>query len=247
VTTTAKALQVLRLFKEGRTMVRASDVEAGLSVSCATAYRYMADLEAAGLIERTAAGLYVLGPEVVELDRLIRENDPLIAAASDLMKTLAERTGGAILLARLHSRKVMCVHEVRGRFSPPHVSYERGRCMPLYCGATSKAILAHLPAADLHQLVRSDSARLRKAGLPDTFEPLQTLMAQLRERKVCTSAGEVDHDARGFATAIHQGNQLLGSLSVVLWKGAPEIREAAVADQVLRAALRIQGRLETPR
>jgi DNA-binding IclR family transcriptional regulator len=245
MTTTAKVLQVLRLFKDGRTVLRIGDVMEHLEVSCATAYRYLGDLELAGLVERTSASQYVLGSEVVELDRLIRENDPLIAAARDLMTLLAERTGGTVLLARLHGRKVMCVHEVRGRFAPPHVSYVRGRSMPLFRGATSRAILACLPVDTLRALVADEGERLQQAGLPDSLEQLQAVLAGIRQRKVCSSLGEVDPQAHGWAAPVFSRQQLLGSLSVVLWSGAPQVQGERVGDQVLRAALRLQGRLES--
>lgn len=244
MTTTAKVLQVLRLFKEGRTVLRVCDVMERLHVSCATAYRYLGDLESAGLVERTATSQYVLGNEVVELDRLIRENDPLIAAARELMETLAERTGGTVLLARLHGLKVMCVHEVRGRNAPPHVSYERGRSMPLYRGATSRAILACLPEEQLRALVEADARKLREAELPDSLEQLQSVLAAIRQRKVCSSLGEVDPQAHGWAAPVFNRQQLLGSLSVVLWSGTAQVQCERVGDQVLRAALRLQGRLE---
>jgi len=247
MTTTAKVLQVLQLFSDDRTQLRASDVIAELGVSSATAYRYMADLEEAGLIERSSVNQYVLGPTIVELDRQIRENDPLLAAAVDIMKTLSERTGGTALLSRLHGRKVVCVHEVRGRFSPAKVSYERGRAMPLYRGATSKIILAHLDADTLRELTKDDAAELRKAGLPTGFEALSNALGTLRADKVAHTAGEVDRGAMGWAVAIHQGRHLLGSLSVVLSSSAPNPSPQRIADQVLRAALRIEGRLESPR
>ena len=247
MTTTAKVLQVLRLFKRGIKHLRAVDVETELGVSCATAYRYLGDLEEAGLIERTSVGLYVLGPEIVELDRLIRINDPLIDAATEVMRTLSERTGGVVLLSRLHSRKVVCVYEVRGRYGPPHVSYERGRAMPLYRGATSKAILAHLPADVLRELVRDDGEELRRAGLPDDFPGLSAAMAHIRRSQVCVSVAEVDSEARGWAAPIFHGQSLLGSLSVVMWADAPQLNLQRIADQVHRAALRIAGRLEGPR
>jgi len=246
MTTTAKVLQVLQLFK-GRKQLRAIDVVDALAVSTATAYRYIADLEEAGLIERASINEYVLGPTIVELDRQIRENDPLLAAASEIMKTLSERTGGTALLSRLHSRKVVCVHQVRGRFSPPHVSYERGRAMPLYRGATSKIILAHLDADTLRALTKGDSADLRKAGLPSSFDALSELLATLRAEKVCATVGEVDRGAMGWACALHQGKHLLGSLSVVMSRTAPIANPKGIADQLLRAALRIEGRLEAPR
>lgn len=245
MTTTAKALQVLRLFKQGFAQVRSVDVVRELKVSCATAYRYLADLEEAGMIERATSGLYVLGPEIVELDRLIRINDPLIEASNAVMKTLAERTEGAVLLSRLHSRKVVCVAQVRGRLAPPHLSYERGRAMPLYRGATSKVMLAHLRPDLLRDLLRDDPQGFRQAGLPDTFEALSEAMVSIRSGKVCQTSSEVDTDANGWAAPLRQGQTLLGSLSVVIWAQAPNVNAEHIADQVLRAALRIEGRLET--
>jgi DNA-binding IclR family transcriptional regulator len=247
MTTTSKALQILQLFKRGYKQVRACDVEKVLGVSSATAYRYLADLEAAGLVERTSIGQYVLGPEIVELDRLIRVNDPLIEAAGEIMKTLAERTGGVVLLSRLHSKKVVCVHQVRGRHSPPNMSYERGRAMPLYRGATSKVILAHLPPEALRDIMRDDAEELRRANLPDDFDALAAAMERIRREKVCVTSAEVDPEARGFAAPIHHAQALLGSLSVVMWINAPNVNPPRIADQVLRAALRIEGRLEAQR
>jgi len=247
MTTTGKVLQVLQLFSDERKQLRAVDVVEALGISSATAYRYMADLEEAGLIERSSVNQYVLGPAIVELDRQIRENDPLIAAASEIMKTLSERTGGTALLSRLHGRKVVCVHQVRGKLSPAQVSYERGRAMPLYRGATSKIILAHLDEQTLREIAKKDAAALRKAGLPSGFDALSGVLAAMRDDKVYATAGEVDEEAMGWAVAIHQGRHLLGSLSVVMSRSAPNPQPQRIADQLLRAALRIEGRLESPR
>jgi DNA-binding IclR family transcriptional regulator len=244
MTTTAKVLQVLQLFKQGQERLRASEVMDYLGVSSATAYRYLADLEAAGLLERASMNEYVLGPTVIELDRIIRENDPLIAAAREIMKTLSERTGGTALLCRLHGSKVVCVHQSPGRLAPQTVSYERGRAMPLFRGATSKAILAHLPPQALREIVQLHAAELRHAALPATFEALERAMEQIREAKVFATAGEVDAQAMGWAVALRQGKHLLGSLSLVLARGSASadlLRR--VPDQVLRAGLRIEGRL----
>ena len=242
---TAKVLDVLRLFTEQRPQLRAADVARLLGVSSATAYRCIADLDSAGLVERAASGQYVLGPAIVELDRQIRINDPLIAAATEVMHTLAERTGGSVLLARLHGLKVVCVHQVRGRSSPLMVSYDRGRAMPLYRGATSKVILAHLDADALKRLVATDAAGLRKAGLPTRFDALRDHLATIRAAKVYATAGEVDLEAMGWAAPIHDGKQLLGSLSAVVSRTTPPESGQRIADQVLRAALRIEGRLQS--
>lgn len=240
---TARVLEVLSFFDEHRRHLRAIDVARLLDVSEATAYRCIADLESAGLLERVGTGDYVLGPAIVELDRHIRVGDPLIAAAADVMQSLAERSGGTVLLCRLHGLKVLCVHQVRGRHGPAEMSYERGRPMPLYKGATSKIILAHLGDEMLRTLVARDWASLKRAGLPASYGALSAYLAELRAKKVSTAAGEIDPGAMGWAAAIHQGKQLLGSLSIVISSATPEINIARLSDQVFRAALRIEGRL----
>lgn len=243
MSTTAKVLQVLQLFSEARTQLRAADAAALLGLSTATIYRYMADLEQAGLIERTSSSHYVLGPAIVELDRQIRIHDPLIAAATDVMEGLSERTGGTALLCRLHGLKVMCVHEVRGPQCPPRLSYERGRAMPLYRGATSKIILAHLSPEALLELMQRDAASLHESDLPTDMPALISHLAELRREKVCITTGEVDRDAKGWGVALHQGRHLLGSLSVVMSRTVPNDAER-ISDQLLRAMLRIEGRLQ---
>ncbi|MES2183281.1 MAG: helix-turn-helix domain-containing protein [Pseudomonadota bacterium] len=246
MTTSAKVLQVLRLFTQGRKQLCITDVIELLDVSQATAYRYLVDLEEAGMIERANPNQYVLGPTVVELDRQVRIHDPLIAASAEIMKNLSERIGGTALLSRLHGRRVMCVHQTTGRFSPVSVSYERGRAMPMYRGATSKIILASLDPASLRDIVRQDAGELRQAGLPATFEALNAFLATIRSAGVCHASGEIDKDVVAWATAIHHGKTLLGSLSVVIDRNAPIPEIKSVADKLVRAALRIESRLELP-
>ena len=62
---------------------------------------------------------------------------------------------------------------------------------------------------------------------------------------MCFAAGEVDPEAMGWAVAIHDGRHLLGSLSVVMARSTPDTATQRIGDQVLRAALRIEGRLQS--
>jgi len=242
---TANVLQVLHLFTQARHQVRVAEIARLLDVSSATAYRYVAELEHTGFIESAATGVYVLGPAIVELDRQIRLHDPLIAAASDIMRTLSERTGGTTILARLHASKVVCVDQVRGRHGPKAVSYERGRAMPLYRGATSTVILAQLDRDAIRALAERDASEIRKAGLPTNPQALAERLRALGEKLVAHTQGEVDADALGWAIAIQHGKHLLGSLSVVMSRDAPDLAPQRIAEQLRRAALRVQGRLDS--
>jgi DNA-binding IclR family transcriptional regulator len=240
---TANVLEVLRLFSAGRQHLRPAEIMETLGISSATAYRYIAELEQTGLIENSSPGRYVLGPAIVELDRQIRLNDPLIAAAAEVMKSLSERSGGTTILARLHGLKVVCVDQVKGRRGPPSVSYERGRAMPLYRGATSTVILAHLDDATVRRLAEQDATAIHRARLPQDGDALLQHLAAIRAQGVAASDSAVDADTRGWAAPVFQGKRLLGSLSVVMDRRAPDINAQNVIELVRRAALRVQARL----
>jgi len=243
-----RMLRILGLFSLERRVITPEWLIEELGVSRASIYRDLSQLARAGMLERVADRGYVLGPMVVELDRQIRLADPLLEAAQELPTKLAEDTGGTILLCRFHGSKVMCIHQVNGHNPALSVSYERGRAMPLYRGATSKIILAYLPPAQLKQLWGSERQTLVAAGLPDDYAQLAKVLAALRQTGYCVTEGEVDPDAVGFAVALRDGEHLLGSLSVVMPAATltAALRKSTLS-RLQSTAGRIEGRLQDQR
>ena len=241
---TNRMLRILRLFKLSRPVITPEWLMESLGVSRASIYRDLSQLVKAGMLERVADRGYVLGPLVVELDRQIRLTDPLLEAADELLDKLAKEIGGAVLLCRLHGGKVMCIQQVNGRNPALSVSYERGRAMPLYRGATSKIILASLPPSQLKQLWATEREQLVAAGWPDDYAQLSQLLADIRSAGYCATEGEIDREAAGFAVAIKDGEHLLGSLSVVIPAAmlTPTLRKTTL-NRLQSAAGRIEGRL----
>jgi DNA-binding IclR family transcriptional regulator len=244
----SRLLRILGLFDLERPVITSEWLMQELGVSRASIYRDLGQLADAGMLERVADRGYVLGPRVVELDRQIRLADPLLQAAEALLDRLAQETGGTVLLCRLHGSKVLCIHQVKGEHAALAVSYDRGRAMPLYRGATSKIILAGLPQAQLKQLWLAEGRALAAAGLPDDFAQLLKLLRGMRELGYCLTEGEVDTDAAGLAVALRDGGHLLGSLSIVLPAAAlsPALRKTALS-RLQSTADRIEGRLQDQR
>jgi DNA-binding IclR family transcriptional regulator len=109
-----------------------------------TCYRYLKVLQAAGFLTPVAQGAYILGPRIIELDRQQRLRDPIYMAGGPPMKQLASRTGHSTLLCMLYSDTVMCVREEISPNAPTGL-FSRGQKRPLFHGAASKVIMAHLP------------------------------------------------------------------------------------------------------
>jgi len=186
-------------------------------VSATTAYRYFKRLTGAGLLSPVSRANYVLGPTIVQMDRQIQICDPMLRAARPVMNDLVQYAthGSLLLLSRLFHDRVMCVLAV-GRGRHEAVQYDRGRLLPLFRGATSKIILAHLPPRTLKSLFARNAAAIAEAGLGDTWGEFRQRLAALRRDGVAVAYGELEVDRAGIAAPIFEGRSILGSLSFVL-------------------------------
>lgn len=200
-----------------------------LGLSSSTAYRYFSSLTSAGLIEPIMPGLYVLGPAIVELDRQIRLNDPVLNVARPIMQELVAATDGKgiALLCRRYRQQVMCVHQDFAGNYDPDVSYERGRPMDLLMGAASRVILAHMPSRALKPIFTAHAPRIEAAGLGDSWDAFRKSMKQIRTAGVYVSRAQVDAGRVGISAPVfHPHDQVVGSLSIVL-------RDADASPQVI--------------
>jgi DNA-binding IclR family transcriptional regulator len=227
-----RLLAVLALFSAEQTQWTVEAAAEQIGVSTTTTYRYFKQLTKAGLISPVAGAGYTLGPAIIQMDRLIQSNDPMLKAARGVMINLVGHAaeGSTVLLCRLFHDRVMCVHQIMGRGPQEPVSYERGRLMPLYRGATSKIILAHLPGRALKSLLAHHAAEIADAGLGTGWEEFRRGLAAIRRAGVSVSRGEIDPGRIGVAAPIFDSDRaVLGSLSLAL--------PAAHADATLLARL----------
>jgi DNA-binding IclR family transcriptional regulator len=214
-----RLLAALALFSIERPQWAVDDAAEALGVSATTAYRYFKQLTAAGLISPVAGAGYTLGPAIVQMDRQLQATDPMLIAARAVMVDLIQHAteGSTVLLCRLFHDRVMCMHQVMGRGPQAPVSYERGRLMPLYRGATAKIILAHLPARTLKSLFAHHAGEITAAGLGRNLDDFRNAMATLRRAGVCISHGEIDPGRTGIGAPIFdREHAVLGSLSLAL-------------------------------
>ncbi len=237
----------MQLFDLNKPVVSTAELIEVLGVSRATVYRDLAQLERAGFLERVSQRGYALGTQIVELDRQIRLADPLLGASQPLMRAMARQTGGVVLLCRLQANKVMCIHQEPGP-GATFVSYERGRAMPLYRGATSKIILANLPETAIDALWVRDTSAITESRLPSSLSALKKYLSQLRDARLCVTGGEVDEGVTGLAVPLLDGSKLLGSLSVVIQTDSLNaVNRKKIEAELARVARRIEARMEEAR
>ncbi|MES2264255.1 MAG: IclR family transcriptional regulator C-terminal domain-containing protein [Pseudomonadota bacterium] len=245
--TTDRSLSLLKLFTLERPAWTADQAAAMLDVSMATVYRYLMALEDIGLIATASPGRYVLGPAIIQLDRQIQLTDPLLIAARPVMADLASYAppGSVVLLCRPFSGRVLCIHQLASQGPLPAVSYDRGRPMPMFLGATSKIILAHLATRHLKSLYQDQHEAARAAGLGDTWEAFRSNMSALRKQGYAQSQGEVDPGVLGLSVAILGAErQVLGGLSYVVPDGTDRNLAARLVALLQASARAVEAALE---
>lgn len=238
-----RLLSILDLYSEGEPIWTLEEIIRETGYARSTAYRYVKELCDSGLLISIGKGAHVLGPRIIEFDRLIRNTDPLLIAAQKIMPDLHQEFGGGVLLlSSLYGDKVLCIHQ-EPLVTDFSVSYTRGRPMPLFYGATAKIILANLPERKLLKLFHNHQIEIAKAGLGEQWEDFKQQLAAMRHAGYCISKGEVDPGATGIGTAIFaDDNSVIGSLTQV-YMGGKKVPDASIQDRMIEGCARISAEI----
>jgi DNA-binding IclR family transcriptional regulator len=223
-------LAVLDVFKPDNPVCTAEDVSAGLGYSLGTAYRYIRELVASGLLARTETG-FCLGPRIIELDLAIRQCDPVLAASQPMMRELRDRFGCDVLLIQFFNDRVVVSHHVQGddRIT---VSYGRGKVMPLFRGAGSKVLLAALPRARQRRLYEAYAGRIAAEGLGEDWKSFRKALDRFETDRYAISIEELDKGNVGVGVPIggtQHGLVLVFSTNRYTVLDKAMVREATIA------------------
>jgi DNA-binding IclR family transcriptional regulator len=205
---------VLRLYTVERHSWTVQAMADALGSPTSTVYRAVSELVKAGMLEASPESRYRLGAVFVEFDRLTRLTDPLVQSGRDVLAdTVAQARVPCVgLLARLYNGTVMCIADEATPGIDFRSSYERGRPMPLTRGATSKAILAHVPARRLAVLLNAHAQD--GEATPGSF---REALAEIRRRGFAVTRGEIDTGLVGLAAPVVSAPLgLVASLSLVV-------------------------------
>jgi DNA-binding IclR family transcriptional regulator len=189
-----KALDILALFDRNRPEWAEHEVARQLALPTSTAHRLLASLRSRGYVVRVAGGRYRLGPASVALG--LRAGDqPVGPALRSAMERVAAETGETALVAvRDPGGNGLLILD---RIESPHrlrIALEVGHVCPLHAGAASKALLAHLPPAEIERVVSGPLPRIGPRTITDRGMLLRDLegvrrLGHARSREEATEGG----------------------------------------------------------
>lgn len=232
----SRILQVLGLFRDRPWPLTVEEIAHETQVSQSSAYRDVQELCRTGFLDPVIGAGYVLGPAFIEYDRLLRQGDTLIPIASREMRRLLDATTqrATAILCRRYRDTVMCVHQEHGTAPHPITTYERGVAMPLFAGASSKVVLAHLEDRALKRIYLDNEDTIRARLGHGDWNTFKAEVRAIRRDGVVATVSEVAPGRAGVAAPVLVNRQVIAGISLVLAAddlegSAPAFRAAVIA------------------
>jgi DNA-binding IclR family transcriptional regulator len=209
-----RTLDVLGAFDERHRRLTLTRLAARSDLSPPTTLRIVRRLLAAGALERTDDGSYVVGRRLWDIGLLAPVQTGLREVAAPFLQDLQAATRATVHLAERDGDQVLYLDRLSGVASVPVVSRVGSR-LPMHATGVGKVLLAHAPA-DVQQRVLADLQRLT----PYTIVTPGTLARQLdrvRRDGFATTREELTLGACSVAVPVRDADgDVVAALGVVV-------------------------------
>lgn len=222
----SRVAQILRLLAPSRQTLRTSDIVEQLDLQRPTAHRYLASLASVGLLERCEAGVYRVGPLMVELGAIALRSLRVLDVCAATMQALADEAHETVVLSVWGGMGpvVIQVHEDPQRLV--QLSVRVGSRLPLVAAQSQvffahledrvalQDLIGHLDSEERRRLHHNGEAIRRRGFAVDSrvFEGIRTLAVPVFDRRgaICATLAVVGTISR---IPQHDGSLLLKMLS----------------------------------
>ena len=219
-----RAVRILGFFRPDEAELSLSELTSRLGTSKATAHRYAMALRQAGLLRYdAAAGMYSLGPRVVELASSALAGLRIIKIAGPHMERLVQEVNETVVLSILDGESPVVVRVEDNTDRIVRISVRTGSRLPLD-SAQGKVFCAFNDDIPAHDLAERELARIRG-----------TLVA-VNSRVV--------EGIRAIATPVFQEREVAAAMAIVgTTAGIPDNYRSPLAGRLVRAARALSNEL----
>ena len=231
---TARAFGVLEAFSPASPSLTLSEIARRARLPLTTSHRLVAELCAAGALERDGDATYRIGLRLWEIASLAPRGVPLREAALPFLEDLYEVTHENAQLGVREGHDVVYIERIAGRHAVGVLTRVGGR-FPLHASGIGLVLLAHAPAGVQREVLDGPLQRFTEHTITDRAR-LKRMLAQIRRDGVAISDRQVTDDAMSVAAPISDSTgEVIAALSVVAKAGeavaarlAPAVRAAAL-------------------
>lgn len=209
-----KTLEILDVFTPEKRELSVQEISQLLNQPQSSVYRHLRVLKEKGLVMETNGGFYKLGYRLLEMANIVRMDNGLLTVAHPVMRRLTRETGETSILIVASGLNAVCLETVTSHH-PIKVSSERGKIIPLYGGASSKALLAYMQEEIVDELFKQQLVKSHTVNTIVDPEKLKADLQQVRDKGYSVSDQEIDEGVFAYGVPIRDINrQVIASLSI---------------------------------
>lgn len=231
---TARGFAVLDAFNTAAPALSLSEIARRAGLPLTTTHRLVADLRAAGALERDVDGTYRIGLRLWEIGSLAPRGVPLREAALPFLEDLYEVTHENAQLGVREGHDVVYIERIAGRRAVGVLTRVGGR-FPLHASGIGLVLLAHAPESVRRNVLEGPLQRFTGYTVTDRAR-LERILAEIRRNGVAISDRQVTDDALSVAAPVTDSSgEVIAALSIVAKAGdgvaarlAPVVRAAAL-------------------
>jgi DNA-binding IclR family transcriptional regulator len=235
----ARAVSLILYLRERDEAVTVGELANALDVPPNTAYRLVRTLELGGLVDRSHRPYVSLGLRFMDLGQAKQRQvtSELAPVALPVLEALTAETGETSLLLMPTGARAICILAVEPSRAI-RLSYQPGRVLPLYAGASGKVMLPWVSAGLLATVIAQAEGQVLADGRLLAVRGIKSELKSIKARGYCVTHDELDAGASAVAAPVFtRGGQILASVSIAgPAAGFTEDRLPALTERVVAAA-----------
>lgn len=210
-----KAIKIIETFSEDESLQSLQEITDKTGYAKTTVHRILQTLVYEGwMMQDEYSKRYGLGYGLLGYEQLVLVKESLIKVCDPYMKKLRDQFNETVTLVVFERDHGRCIHKIESEHHIKLIS-KVGKTMPLYAGATSKAILAFQNKEYIESYLQNTKIeKFTKYTVTDHDEIMEELK-KIRELGYAVSESEVDMDTFTVSVPIFKkGNMIVGCISV---------------------------------
>lgn len=203
--------------------VPVNTIAARLNLPRSTVHRMLTMLRVSDFASQQVDGSFVAGAELYRLAGRLRATVPYAKFAQPLLERLSEQFKETSILAILERKQLKMFYAATASPADPmRYNIMLNRLESLVWGATARALLAHLPRAEIEQAIQRKE-RAPVDGRPINRAELNQSLAEIRETGFAVTHSHRTPDAVGVAVPFFDADgEVIGDFGFLI----PEFRFA---------------------
>jgi DNA-binding IclR family transcriptional regulator len=211
-----RGLRLLEILVKSRAGLSLSQATRQLNLPKSSVHCLLRTLEAAGYVYKDkSCGKYRVSLSICDMARQALQGISLRDQARPALRKLVARTHMTVHLAVLEQRSCVLIEKVTPPGAPRTATWI-GKQLALHCTAVGKALLAHLPEAEVDQLVAEQGFIRYNDNTISSVRQLKQELDVIRSRGYSLDDEEEEIGVRCVGAPIFSpGKEVIAALSIV--------------------------------